>query len=106
MHFTIVFEGTEGRGDAYSLCFVPNPCWFLGDENVLTLDRSTPELPSNAIRPLLRYLRKDRRQQTRGFSRCIIVVHPDGHGSEPDLARLIADCEGEAITVVSVTRFA
>lgn len=105
MHFTVIFEGAEGRSAAYSLCFAPNPCWFLGNTNILALDRSSPLLPANAIKPLLTHLRSEFRRDKVKVNRCIIVVHPEGYGTETDLTRLIADCEAESIRVVEVARF-
>lgn len=103
MHFTIVFDGPESVGASYSLCFAPNPCWFLGPTNILALDRSTPDLPANAVRPLLNKVRRD--LDAVPVTRCVIVVHPNGYGTETDLARLVADCEAASIVVTSVVRF-
>ena len=106
MHFTVVFDGIEGCGASYSLCFVPNPCWFVGSTNILKLDYWFPQpasLPSSSIRPLLKRVQRD--LGVVRISRCVIVVHPIGHGSEVELTRLIADCEAESIVVSSVVRF-
>lgn len=98
MHFTLVFSGPEHRDLSYGLVFIPCPVWVAGDREVLNLDPSNPHLQPGAV---ARLLEKEALGPllTEGPRRCVVVIHPEGNGSEADLATLLQDLGAERFAV-------
>ena len=98
MHFTLVFSGPEHRDLSYGLVFIPCPVWVAGDREVLNLDSKSPHLQAGAV---ARLVKKEAIEPLleKGPRRCAVVIHPEGNGTEADLATLLQDLSAERFTV-------
>lgn len=98
MHFTLVFSGPEQRDLSYGLVFIPCPVWVTGDREVLNLNPENPHLQSGAVARLVEQESLES-LLAKGPRRCAVVIHPEGNGSEADLATLLQDLSAEGFTV-------
>jgi len=94
MNFSLIFPNTESSALSVAMLFIPCAAWVEGRTILAVPNRKTPhyqlgyfraliELPSIASR-----LPETHRQLT-------LIVHPIGHGSSEDLAKLLQDCADE-----------
>lgn len=101
MKFTLVFESDECEDISYGLVFTPVPVWVKGKTEIAAPDRGSPHYQLGHLRALLRAegvtekLPSDSR-------RCVLVVHPLGHGTEEDLDALESDLAAEGFSVTKV----
>lgn len=99
MKFTVVFTSTESTDQSYGLVFIPCPAWVRGDEVIINLNPDNPHYQPGSVKRLL-LARRISSQKRDGIERtCTVVVHPNGHGSWPDLQALVADLKAEGFRV-------
>jgi hypothetical protein len=86
MHFTLVFQSQESEDLSISICYIPCISWIKGKEIILTPHADQPNYQSGDLEEfLIRFNLKPI------VKKVIVIVHPNGHGSQNDLDLLIDD---------------
>ncbi|MBM3454047.1 MAG: hypothetical protein FJX80_02745 [Bacteroidetes bacterium] len=86
MQFTFVFSSKEAHSLCYSLHFAPCPIWYEGNKEVVNLHPKNPTCQEGDVKKLLEVA-----GITKSPEKVVIVVHPEGHGTNADLQMLLND---------------
>ena len=88
MQFTFVFSAKEAQSLCYSLHFAPCPIWYEGNKEVINLHPKDPFCQKGDVKKLLEVV-----GITNSPEKVVIVVHPEGHGTDEDLQVLLNDLQ-------------
>jgi len=86
MHFTIVFQSHESEDLSFSICFIPCISWLKGKEIIFTPHSDDPKYKSGDLEEFLSHVNLKPIQK-----KALVIVHPDGHGTQNDLDLIIGD---------------
>jgi hypothetical protein len=99
MKFTLVFTTGESADISIGMVFIPCAAWVQGSRTLVVPNRKTPHYELGYLRTLLT-LPSIAAVLRPGFQKDIVlIIHPCGHGSQVDLAKLLLDCKAEGFTV-------
>lgn len=73
------------------LAFEPSPVWKLSDGRTIVVTTETPKYPLGGLKQLFEAEKFNVKTKETAFpdsKQCIIVVHPQGYGTEEDLNTL------------------
>lgn len=90
MTFTLVFNSVL-RNKSYMLVFEPVPIWRISKGREVVVTRKSPKYPYGGLRQLFEAVNfKVETEETKfpDSKQCIIIVHPQGYGTEEDLNTL------------------
>lgn len=90
MTFTLVFNSVL-KNKSYMLAFEPAPVWKLSDGRTIVVTTKTPKYPIGGLKKLFEAVKFKMETKETAFpdsKQCIIVVHPQGYGTEEDLNTL------------------
>ena len=99
MKFTVVFASSDSTDLSYGLVFIPCPAWVRGDRVILNLNPENPHYQPGSVRKLLSAERIGSPRRAEGPQTCTVVIHPQGHGSWPELQALVSDLTSEGLRV-------
>jgi hypothetical protein len=99
MKFTVVFASSDSTDLSYGLVFIPCPAWVRGDRVILNLNPENPHYQPGSVRKLITAERIGNARRAEGPRACTVVIHPEGHGSWPDLQALVSDLISEGLRV-------
>jgi len=99
MKFTVVFLSNDSTDLSYGLTFIPCPTWVRGDRIILKLNPENPHYQAGSVHRLLIGQGLSLPRKCDPPQPCTVVIHPNGHGSWPDLQALVADLKAEGFRV-------
>ncbi len=92
MKATLVFESHESKDLSIGMVFVPCICWVINEKIILNPHRNNPNFQMGDFQNLLdsEYLASLKNNPSQNL---VIIVHPNGHGTQEDIDNLIHDAE-------------
>ncbi len=100
MHFTIIFKSHQSYDLSYGLVFISCPVFIEGKREIINLNYETPEYKLGSIKKLIDL--EDISKIISEGKECVIVVHPEGNGTDEDLKMLERDLKREGFKFGSV----
>jgi hypothetical protein len=92
MKFTVVFSSHEQHDLSFGLVFIPCPVWVQGEKEIINLHPETPAyLPGDLKKLLVAVPALNNLPR----ASCVLVIHPDGYGSQQDYRLLAEDLAKE-----------
>ncbi len=94
MNFTLVFPNDVSSELSVAMMFIPVAAWVDGRKILLIPNRKTPHYELGYFRMLLD-LPSIASRVHEAPKILTLIIHPIGHGSSEDLAKLLQDCAAE-----------
>ena len=101
MKATLVFQSHESVDLSVGMVFIPCICWVIGDKIISNDHPESPNYNKGDFQKLVKLSQFSHLKDTLK-KKLILVIHPDGHGTDADIARLIQDIKMEFYEVVII----
>jgi hypothetical protein len=90
MKFTVVFPSHESKDHSFGVVFTPSICWVRGGQMVFNPHPLKPHYRKGDLRDFLDQTGTGA-EITSELKSVVLVVHPNGHGTDKDLELLGED---------------